>query len=80
MGTPKTLNEALENGLSEILELKKSYPCLPINIQAQVLKKHVADFLAQAFNAAVLGAADNDREESRLMDLFYRVSGRDRAA
>lgn len=51
-GTPKTLVEAINNGLNNIVEEKIDFTK---NVFAdEVIERHVKDYLAQAFNVAEL--------------------------
>lgn len=62
-GTPKTLKQAIENGLDDV----KNNPGMDA---AEIIKAHVRDRLAQRFSAAMF---THDEAEKMLMALFNDV-------
>lgn len=62
-GTPKTLKEALANGLDD-LDLKAT------DDELDLLARHVDDYIAQHFGTAMLEANAN------LLELFETITGR----
>jgi len=67
-GTPKTLYDAIDNGLLEIFEPAKS---VLNNEEATIIKKHVKDFLAHHFGVAMLA---NEGDTEVLTNLFKRIT------
>ena len=63
-GTPKTLDQAIRNGLNEFQ---------PGMDAAHVVETHVRDFLAQKFGVAFYTVQD----EAGLRDLWYRITGKE---
>jgi 2-phospho-L-lactate guanylyltransferase (CobY/MobA/RfbA family) len=70
-GTPKTLNEAIQNAIEE------SKSAIMMGIQKDVsviIEKHVKDFLAQKFAPKVFEA--KGYEAIRLESLWYEITGK----
>jgi hypothetical protein len=65
--TPKTLLEAIEDGLRFPREE---------SLTDQTVALCVADYLAQKFNAALLRPGIGNEEGQRLLDLFHEITGR----
>lgn len=63
--TPKTLNEAIRNGL-------RDYTVMP-----EIIEDHIRDFLSQKFNTTLLKTEDPN-EVQRIWDLWKAITGRDR--
>lgn len=67
MGTPKSLNQAILNGLAECSTLTEfGAACDP----AEVIEKHVRDFLAQKFTPVLID------EDPKVVALWTRVTGK----
>lgn len=62
-GTPKTLTEAILNGLDD----------KGVDLTTSLIQAHIRDFLSQKFNVAYLKAKD-DGELERLKELFRKVT------
>jgi hypothetical protein len=62
-GTPKTLRQAIENGLAD----EGREFCLEDRI-----KEHVTDFIAQKFSVALF----EDPCDERLAELYFKITGR----
>lgn len=61
MGTPKTLQEAMENALKEHQATAAA--------SARAVTWHIRDFMAQKFTVAMY-KAKSDAERKRLMELY----------
>lgn len=61
-GTPSTLVEAIDNGLTDVATDANT-----------ALQRHVRDYLAQKFNAAML-KAETESEGHRLLALFKTIT------
>ncbi len=72
-GTPKTLNEAIANGL-EIAQMAG----LDAPDTTQMVESHVRDYMAQKFSIVILAQPDNGRADD-LMELFAMVTNRPRS-
>lgn len=64
MGTPKTLLQAILNGMC--IGTAKESP--------ETIKLHVRDFLAQKFSVATL-KCKTDQEVELVQDLWFKVTG-----
>lgn len=67
-GTPKTLIEAIRNGLDD----SKNNPELD---SAEIIKAHVRDFMSQKVNAFMF---KHETLEAILMDVFEKIVGEDK--
>lgn len=65
MGTPKTLRQAIINGLKQAQEQKLTDD----SVEAEIIRAHVIDFLAQRFGAAMMNVADAED----LKDLYAKI-------
>lgn len=63
MGTPKTLSEAIENGICNG----------PMKDVRKNLHDHIRDFLAQRFSTAMLDSAQKPFSEDDLKKLFEKI-------
>jgi hypothetical protein len=68
-GTPKTLNEAISNGLYSFGLGNRESPA-PLVIEA-----HVRDFIAQKFGAAMLNTSDDALAFNTLANLWEKIIG-----
>ncbi len=68
-GTPRSLGEAIERGINEIQLLAQRGESLCDADQATVIRRHVKDFLAQRFGAAML--AGDSRTTTELWNTIF---------
>lgn len=66
-GTPVDLIAAVRNGL------RQAYGAMATIDDAEILRQHVRDYLAQQFTVAI-GRAKTKEEELSLMALFERIT------
>lgn len=71
-GTPKTLLEAVINGLQEA-KIEHTHAVLTNPKNAKMVKAHVKDFLAHKFNVAILNSTAPEIEKM-LFKLFEEVT------
>lgn len=67
-GTPKTLTQAIQNGISQFHD-PKAHPNSIEGMEA-CIEQHVRDYLAQKFGAAML---ENESADSILQAVFNRI-------
>jgi hypothetical protein len=70
-GTPKTLVEAIMNGLEEFMPAGRAREELALHIEP-----HITDFVAQKFGCAMLEANESETKQKTLADLFEKITGR----
>jgi hypothetical protein len=70
-GTPKSLKEAIMNGLEQFMP-----NCGPREELALHIEPHITDFLSQKFGVAMLTADEDYTRQKVLADLFFSLTGR----
>lgn len=68
-GTPKSLIEAIQNGIEE------AGIDAPAEVAAKIAKRHIRDFLSQKFAVGLMRADLNGEVVSSIEKLFSEITG-----
>lgn len=71
-GTPKTLREAIENGIMEAVEVASATNVLEGGSLSPRIETHIRDYLAQRFGPAYL-SSPNDQMTDALIQLWQSI-------
>jgi hypothetical protein len=73
-GTPKTLNEAIENGINEFLQVENSEELSSGNLKKHV-KNHVQDFFRNAVSPLYLLSDDLPKAQREAIEKLVKRIG-----